>query len=197
MLNIDWVKILEQLKSLKGFRFYFIVVTIFLLILTFTFKDEISVRVKNMDFKRVEFREARDLKGLEVNLNTLIDTSLVMDYIVYIYQPKYKSYYKKVLTTSSDLVKSIARLQGSYIEDQTTINAGLKDNNYVMLSKDESTPDTDYLHELGMDYILVYRLGSIQEPIGEIQIVFRTKPTSEQIKVITKKLAPMIHMYIL
>lgn len=195
MLNIDWSKLIEQLKDVTGFRFYFLVTAALLLILTFIFKDEISIRVKNADFKRVEFKEVRDLKGLEVNLSTIKDSTM-SDYIVYIYQPKQKSYYKRVLTTSSDLVKSIMRLQGSYIEDQITINNAFKDSNYILLSKDKLTPDTEYLHELGMNYILVYRLGGSIQPIGEIHMVFILKPTQEKIDETIKKLAPLIHMYI-
>lgn len=195
-MNIDWAQMLAQLKEIQGFRFYFIVLLTFLLTLTFLFKDEISVRVKDMDFKRVEFREVRDLKGLEVNLETIMDTTMMRSYTVYIYQPKDRSYYKRVVLTNSDLVKSLSKLQSGYLQDQEQINNALGKQTYVFLDKETPLPETQHLHDLGEPYILVYKLGSGPDKVGEIVISFMKKPSEDYLLQLKAKLAPLTYMYI-
>lgn len=194
-MSIDWVKVLEQLKDIKGFRFYFLIAIMGVLIITFTFKDEISIRLKDMSLKRVEFRDVRNLKGLEVNLETIMDSTM-RGYAVYIYQPKDKSYHKRVVATNSDLVKT-PRLQGSYLEDQVTINEAFRNDDYILLDHTNPTSDTQYIHEMGIPYLFVYRLGPANGVIGEIQIGFDEKPDNKKIKELKTKLAPLIHLYVL
>lgn len=195
-MNIDWAQMLSQLKEIQGFRFYFIVFLIFALVLAFMFKDEISVQVKDMNFKQVEFREVRDLKGLEVNLESILDTTVMTSYTVYIYQPKDRSYYKRVVITNSDLVKSLSKLQSGYLQDQEHINKALIDNQYVFLDKDYPSPESQHLHDLGVPYILVYKLGGVNDKVGEISITFKSKPSDEYLKKLKAKLAPLTYMYI-
>lgn len=195
-MNIDWAQLMAQIKDIQGFRFYFIVFLIFAFATTFLFRDDISTRVRDMDFKQVEFREVRDLKGLEVNLESILDTSMMRSYTVYIYQPRNRSYYKRVVATNSDLVKSLSRLQGGYLQDQEVINRLLINNGYVFLDKDNPIPEVMHLHELGVPYILLYRLGRYNDVIGEIAISFNEKPSQEYINNLINKLSPLSYMYI-
>ena len=167
---MNWPELIKALKDLNGFRFYFIVTLIFFLVIGNVYKDTISVAVKDVTFSRVEFRECRDLKGLEVALEALSKKdSIITNFTVYIYQPKDRSYYKKVILTNDDLVKSTTSLQGSYLEDQPSINSQFAENDYVLLNSSMRDPDTKFMRELGINHLLIYKLHN-KADIGEIYI---------------------------
>lgn len=195
-MNIDWIGILATLKEISGFRFYFIVSLIFLLTLSVLFKDEISVKVQETTFKKVEFNEIRDLKGLEVNLNTLMDTTMMRSYTVYIYQPKDKSYYKTVAFTNSDLVKTLTRLRGGYLEEQQELTELLNTKGYGLLSFEDQNPSTAFLHELGINYMWIQKIGPPKKVYGEVRIDFKKKPTEEYLKELRNKLALANNLYV-
>lgn len=195
-MNIDWIGILATLKEISGFRFYFIVTLIFLLILSLLFRDEISVKVRETTFKKVEFNEIRDLKGLEVNLNTIMDTTMMRSYTVYIYQPKDKSYYKTVAFTNSDLVKTLTRLRGGYLEEQQELTELLNTKGYGFLTHEDENPNTAFLHELGINYIWVQKIGPPKKVLGEILIDFKKKPSDEYLKELKTKVSLANNLYV-
>lgn len=195
-MNIDWAGMLAALKEINGFRFYFIVSLIFLLSLSYLFRDEISIKVQETTFKKVEFNEIRDLKGLEVNLNTIMDTTMMRSYTVYIYQPKDKSYYKTVAITNSDLVKTLTRLRGGYLEEQQELTTLLDTRGYGLLSHEEPNPSTAFLHELGINYMWVQKIGPPKAVHGEILIDFKKKPTEEYLKQLRTKISLANNLYV-
>lgn len=194
---MNWPEIITALKDLSGTRFYFIVTLIFFLIIGNVYKDTISVAVKEVTFSRVEFRECRDLKGLEVALETLSKRdSIINNFTVYIYQPKDRSYYKKVILTNDDLVKSTLSLQGSYIEDQPTINKQFADNSYMLLNSTMDNTDTRFMRELGIDHLLIYKLHN-KTDIGEIYIGLKHQPSPQELTDLLKALSPLMYIYII
>ena len=194
---MNWPELIKALKDLTGFRFYFIVVLIFLLVVGNMYKDTISVAVKDVTFSRVEFRECRDLKGLEVSLLKIKERFPIIDnFTVYIYQPKDRSYYKKVILTDDDKVKSSLTLQGSYIEDQTTINEALKTKDYLLLDDSGDNPDIKFMRELGFEHLLIYRLHQ-RNNIGEIHLALRRKPTPQELTDVLKAISPLMYLYII
>jgi len=194
---MNWPELVKALKDLAGARFYFIVTLIFLLIVGNMYKDTISVAVKDVSFSRVEFRECRDLKGLEVALQQIQKTdTLIKSFSVYIYQPKERSYYKKVILTNDDIVKSTTSLQGSYLEDQATINEAFLTKNYLLIDNTIEGTDTQFMTELGIDHLLVYKL-QYKTVIGEIHLNLTHSPTQGELSHLVKTLSPLVHIYII
>jgi len=196
-VNINFSEVIKALKEITGPRFYFIVSLCFLAGLIYIFREPLTVTIQEISFERVEFREVRDLKGLEISLETLKDKKHYSNYTVYIYQPKYKSFYKRIILTDSDIVKAVSRLQGSYLDDQPTINNALSKGMYILLDYEDPKPDTQYLHDIGFKYLFIYKLGSAKNPIGEIHIGLSTKPTQKDISSLITDLGPLLHMYII
>lgn len=194
-MNINIAEIIQAFKNIRGPRFYFLTTLLFLSLLVYTFQDALVTKVKDITFEQVEFREIRDLKGLEVALERLYDPEIYNSYTVYIYQPKQKSFYKRMILTNSDLVKAVSKLQGSYIEDQPTINEHFKLNNYIILDHEHPKPDTQYLHDIGFQYLFICKLQNYVT-IGEIHVSFIKKPTEDQIIKLNRQLAPLLHMYV-
>ncbi len=198
MFNIDWQKILDGLKSLSSFRFYFVLLLAFFLLLANIYKDPITVAVKETTFAAAKFRECRDLKGLEVALNDINAKNKFIDsYTVYIYQPQIKPYYKKMLITNSDIVKKITTLQGSLIQDQPTFNDLLLKQDYFILQQDSPTHDTRFMKELNIDYLLVYKIADKNITIGEIVLILNEKPTPTQLDKLIKEISPLVYEYVL
>lgn len=197
MFNIDWQKILEGLKSLSSFRFYAILLLAFFLLLANIYKDPITVAVKETTFKTAKFRECRDLKGLEVALEDINKRNeFINSYTVYIYQPELNSYYKKMLITNSDLVKKITTLQGSLIQDQPTLNGLLSTKNYFILQQDSPTQDTQFMKELNIEYLLVYKFAD-KKMIGELMLILNRKPTPTELDKLIKEISPLEYEYII
>ena len=194
---MNWPEIIKALKDLAGARFYFIVTLIFLLVVGNMYKDTISVAVKDVTFSRVEFRECRDLKGLEVALQEISKKdTLINSFTVYIYQPKERSYYKKVLITNDDIVKSTQSLQGSYLEDQPTINTAFETKPYLLINDMLDSPDTKFMKELGFEHLLVYKLH-YKTTIGEIYLNLNHSPNQEELQRLVKVLSPLMYIYII
>jgi len=194
---MNWPDIIKALKDLSGMRFYFIVSLIFLLVIGSLYKDTISVAVKDVTFSRVEFRECRDLKGLEVALESLSKRdSLIKNFSVYIYQPKTRSYYKKVIITNDDLVKTTTSLQGSYIEDQPNINQKFEEGDYMLLNATSEEADSKYLRALGIDHMLIYKLHD-KVDIGEIHLRLNHAPNPIELQTLLKALSPLLYIYVI
>lgn len=195
---MNWAAIIDSLKNLTGGRFYFIVTLIFLLTLGNIYKDTITIAVKEVTFTRVEFRECRDLKGLEVALNIFVNNNskIVSDYTVYIYQPKDKSYYKKVLLTTDDIVKSTTTLQGYYLEDQPTINTEFKDKSYILFNGLGNNEDMSFMNDLGYTHLLIYKLH-YKTTIGEIYLKLKHEPNAQELETLIKGLSPLTYVYII
>lgn len=194
---MNWASIIQALKDLTGARFYFIAVLAFLLIVGSLFKDTIDIAIKDVSFSKVEFRDTRDMKGLEVALGRIKQAdSVIKSFTVYIYQPKERSYYKKLLITDDEIVKSTVALQGSYLEDQPTINTVFETKKYLMIDETVHNADIAFMKDLGFDNVLVYKLES-KTTIGEIHLNFYRRPTQEELNKILKQLAPLVYVYVI
>lgn len=189
--------IVQALKDIQGFRFYFIVFLIFIGSLAYMFKDTITVNVRNITTKQVEFREVRNFGGLENSLNSLFNADEQLGYAVYMYQPREKSFQKRILISNFDLIKSINKLQSMYLEEQPSINDRLKHFDYVLLTHEEPYPDIQYLHDIGLKYIFVHRIIDRVGIIGEIQFFFIDKPSDDTLKEISTKLKSTIFLNVI
>lgn len=161
------------------------------------FRDTITVNIKDVTTKEVEFREVRNFGGVENSLNSLFNSEEHLGYAIYIYQPQEKSFQKRLLLTNINLIKNIGKLQSMYIEEQATINKGLKLYDHILLSKDEPSPDTQYLHDIGMNYILVQRIRDTKGMVGEIHFVFESLPDQKTIEKLTTELRKTIFLNVI
>lgn len=194
---MNWAEIIQALKNLKSSRFYFVVVLIFFLLLGNIYKDPVTVAIKEISLSQVEFRECRDLRGLEITLNELNKKYRFIDsYGVYLYQPTDKSYYKKIILTNSDIIKSTVFLQGSYIIDQPSINEKLKNNDYFVIQEGSSDTDTKFMKEMNIDYLFVYKLHR-KEVIGEIVLLMNRKPNPIEMEALVKDISPILYRHII
>jgi hypothetical protein len=197
MFNIDWQKLLDTLKEISSVRFYFIVTLSFFLILANIYREPLTSAVKETSFTSAKFRECRDLEGLEVALDDINKRNeFINSYTVYMYQPLSRPYYKKMLISNSVLVKKISTLQGSLIQDQPTFNRLLAKEDYFILEADSPTDDTQFMKDLNIDYLLVYRVYD-KGMIGEIVLILTRKPTDQELKKLLKDLSPLVYEYVI
>lgn len=197
-MEINFAEILRVLKELSGLRFYLVLGMFLVGFLIFLFRDELSSKIQSYSVNEVEFREVRNLKGLENSLNAIqIIHPIVNSYVVYIYQPKEKSFYKKMILTNSDIVKSITRLQGSYIDEQKYLNDALEDVSYVVISEDDYINEMQELHFMGIKHVLIKKFVDTQNTIGEVHLFLNSKPNKEEVDLLLKDLSPLNYMYIL
>ncbi len=197
-MNIDFAEIIKALKELTGTRFFIVMILLTIGFFVYLFRDEMASAVQNtFTEKRIEFREVRDLRGLEMALNMIKTKYSVKNYAVYIYQPKEYAYYKKMILTDSDIIKSVTGLQGSYLDEQAYVNGILEENEYILLNEDEISDETAYYHSLGFNSLMIRRLKFNDAIIGEIYIIFDVRPSAELVQQISKELAPLNYVYVL
>lgn len=194
---MNWASIINALRNLTSARFYVTIALMFILLLGVIYKDAVTVAIKDITFNPVEFREVKDLKGLEVSLDQINKKfDFVDSYAVYIYQPKEASYYKKVVVTNSDVVKRSVSLQGSFLEDQPTMNNMILQQDYFTLDKGDKEEDIKFMKELGIESLFVYRLYK-KKTLGEIIFILKRKPNALELEELVKEVSPLMHMYII
>lgn len=198
-------QIIESFKGLGGFRFYFLSITIALIILIHLFKDTIVEFTKPKE-EIVEHRRIRDLSGLDVFLKTIYNESKHNNYLVFLYQPKLNAIVKTL-----ELIKDVhsiadpSRVNNVQLNTQPSLNRLFKrgKSTVVLVSKETAEPDLEYLTHLGLDYVLVIELEyyntSLEDykTIGEIYFSFIEKPSQEDIDEIVNKLLTVTNRYIL
>lgn len=201
--------VIDSLKNLTGFRFYVLVILLFLASLAWLFKDAIVVNIQNYTKQNIEFREVRNLGGLEKGMLGVIQNSesnldTCKGYAVYIYQPKEHSYQKRLVITDSDIIKTIVRLQSVYLDEQPDINNALRHSDYIFLSKDridnpQLNTTTQHLYDVFAPYILIYALRDVgtNDVIGEIHLAFDKELKTESITDLVSDLRRVAWLYIL
>ncbi len=193
-------KILEQLKDIHGVRFYFLTMLVFLLTTAYLFKQPITDYIKVERFSTIEFRECRDLLGLEKEMDRISAAyPIIIKYGVYLYQPKDNASYKRIILTNSDRVKTIPELQGRYLKDQPSINAALASQPYYLIDEFEINQKEDLylLKDLNVHNCVYIRLKAKGVIVGEIGMSFTKRPTPVELDIIMKELSPLLHTYIM
>lgn len=197
-MEINFAEILKALKDIGKLRFYFIVVIFAISFFIYIFREDVSAYFKEDITQKIEFREIKDLGGLEKSLDVIVlQEEDVEAYIVYMYQPKEYPFYKSMLLTDSELVKSINSLQGVYLDEQEYINELLKRNDFILLSKEDAIEDTRYIHAVGINYLLIKKLMYENEIIGEIHLLLKNKPTEVDLMRIYSLILPLKYIYII
>lgn len=196
-MNLDWVKILETLKDFKGARFYFIVLIALTLILITLFREEIAVRVKEMQVEKYELKVVRDMSGLKAYLSKVVSDNGALSYAAYLYQPKDKPFVKVKVATNSEIIDNDHRLMEAVLDLQKSINEKFREEDYILLDPNNPKPDTRYMHDKGLPYILVYKLQVSNIVEGEIYIMFSDKPTEDTVKAVRKSLASVMYRFII
>lgn len=192
-------RIVNTFKLLGNAKFYFTAFLIALVSISLIFKDTIEVGVKGKLFSSADFREARNPYALQSALDEVVkkDTNILY-YDVFLYEPKNKSFYKKLIVTNSEVVKNSPALQVRYLKDQPSINAGLDVGGYYLIDDIElRKPDLKLLKDLGVVSALYYRLSSNGTSVGEIVLRFKEKPSAQELDNLLKKLSPFLYTYII
>lgn len=196
-LNYLFDNLVEAVKDLKGFKFYFVVVLVFLFAITFTVKDSLTLYVKT--HTDIEFRECRDTPGLTDALSKMEHSnSNVKGYAVYLYQPKNNAIYKRLVITDDQIVKATPSMQGVYLKDEPTINMRLREDSYYLMTHDEAIKhiDTQILDDLNLTPTLFFALKSNGTVIGEINLKLDHRPTPAELDQILRALTPMLYSYV-
>lgn len=191
-------QLIITLKDVTGPRFYFVTVLIFIASLGYIFQEPITVVIKSKTFKAIEFREAKNLSGLKTGIDKiLLVHPNIMDYGVYLYQPREEAFYKKLVLSNNEVANTSSHMQGIYLKDQPSLNEAFKKTDYVLFDQlDLQKPDLVYLAKINTSYVLFYKLQINDEIIGEICIRFKQKPTLEEMGVLLPELSPLIYLYI-
>ena len=197
-VEINFAEIIKNLKELSSFKFFIILVIITIGFIAYLFRDELGTTLREISVKDIEFVQLKNFIGLEDNLDKLIQKYLFSEgYIVYLYQPKEKSFYKEMIITNSDLVKTTSSLQGFYLDEQKELNEKLLNSEYVILDQSSVINRENYLHELGINYLLVRRIRTTEGIIGEIQIILNKQPSDNELNQLKKDLTQIIYQYVL
>jgi len=198
--QVMFEKIVEHLKDITGARFYFLTLLLFLLTAGWIFKEPIIDYLKVDRFSKIEFRECRNLLGLEKEMNRISgDYPIILKYGVYLYQPKDNASYKKLVLTNSDEIKLIPELQGRYLADQPSINQVLAKQAYYLVDEVEiaNKEDLTLLKDLSIQNAVYVRLKAKGVIVGEINISLTKRPTANELDMIMHELAPLLYTYIM
>jgi len=183
-------------RSLGSLKFYFVAFLIALCILGVTFRDTIDLTVKGKLFSATDFRECRDPYKLQIDMDTIAKSNPNIDkYVVFLYEPKNQSFYKKLILTNSEIARNSPSLQMRYLKDQPSINAALDANGYYLVDQIDMQTKTDLkvLKDLGVVSVLYYRLSADGVPCGEIGIQFFQRPTPQELEKLLKQLSPILY----
>lgn len=184
-------QIINAIKDITGFRFYFLVLVLFLGFTLFLFKDNL----KQLTFKPQELQEVSNQAGLQVSLDHIKkEHPLITGYIFFLYQPKHDAYFKKMVTTDIELVKQNEYFNAMPLNAQKYLNYLLVEKEYALLEYTDTKAQAE-IHTYNADYVLVYNVY-VKETIGEIIFTFDVKPTPEEIQVLLKKLRPVKYFII-
>lgn len=197
-LNYLFNNVVEAIKDLKGFKFYFVVLLIFLFATTYTVKDSLTLYVKT--HTDIKFRECRDVGGLTTAMTDIMKHDTIVDsYSVYLYEPINNSIYKRVIVTNNVNVLHSPALQGIYLNTQPTVNRELEEHDYYLANYTEIAkhPDTQYWLNFGTATRLAYALKVNGKLVGEIWFKFRRDPTPIELDHLLRAATPLLYNYIL
>jgi len=198
-VEINFAEILKTLKDFAGFRFYFIIIIIVIGFGLFYFENEIKANLNKEEEIQIRFREVRNLKGLEISLDLIQEKyDFIEGYGVYIYQPIEKSFYKKIIITNSDLIKSISSLQGIYLDTQSSLNDLLLKNDAVILDVKSLPLNNDlFFYQVGISNLLIKRLTENGVLIGEIHFILNRDIEEREMRLLLNDVIPLKYIYIL
>lgn len=197
-LNYLFDNLVEAIKDLKGFKFYFVVVLVFIFSVTYTVKDSLTLYIKT--HTNIEFRECRDQQGLQTAMTKFeASNPLCKGYTVYLFQPKNNSIYKKLVVSDDSVILHTPLMQGVYLKDEPTINIRLNEDSYYLLTHDEAIKhiDTQVLADLNLTPVLFYALKVNNVIVGEINLNLDHMPTPAELDKMLKDLSPMLYSYVI
>ncbi len=199
-LNAIAGRVASTLQGFSNIKFYFIVGLVFIASIAFMLKEPITLYIKSKSFTSINFRECRDVSGLEKALNEVLQRHPNCEkYTVYLYQPKDESFYKKLILTTSVIAKNSPSLQSIYLKDQPTIMEAFKTRDFYLFDKNEAMDKQDlkYLYKLNINSALFFKLMINDQAIGEIAFRFKQRPSAEELDILIKELSPLIYMYVI
>lgn len=179
-----FTQVIEAIKDITGPRFYFIALLGFFSFLAVTFKDEI----KSYQFNPKELMTCSNEAGLVSKLVTIkAKNENIGGYIIYLYQPRTDSYYKKLVSTDIPFIKENAFYKSIPLNAQKYLNYILIDRESAYVDGSEGPRAMELTNEYGAEYIYVYNIF-MKETIGEIIFTFKSKPTQQQLEELDKEL---------
>jgi hypothetical protein len=192
-------RVVSTYNNFSDLKFYFTVIMAAFLALAYVYKDTIDLTLRNHAYSLTEFRECRNISGLEKDLSSLlVSNPNVVRYGVYLYEPKNQSFYKKLVLTNSEIAKNSPSLQSIYLKDQPSINEVFKTNPYYLVDRvDMEKPDLKYLADISTGCVLFYKLTVNGVTVGEINLRFINKPTPAELEDTIRKLSPLMYLYII
>lgn len=193
-------QILLGVKDITGPRFYFITSLIFLLLVGFIFQGAITTLVKSSLYTELEYREFRNVLGLDAALQSLTSKdSNVLEYGVYIYQPKNGSFYKLLTAGNSAIARNSPAVSRMYLKDQPYINEQFKTNDFFIADELDIKTKTDfeYSKQIGAKSVLFFKLKIRGTTIGEIVVRFKTKPSVIEVEKLIHDLSPLTYLYVI
>lgn len=197
-LNYLFDNVVEAIKDLKGFKFYFVVILIFLFASTYAIREPLTLYIKS--HTDLQFRECRDISGLNKAMEDIMKKDTVVDsYTVYLYEPINNSIYKREIASNDGNVLHSPTLQGIYLSTQPTTNRELDEHDYWLITPTEMAkhPDTQWFLSFGFQTNLAYTLRNNGKVIGEVWFKFKRDPTPIELDNVLHHAAPLLYNYIL
>lgn len=184
-------QVITAIKDIRGLRFYFLVMVLFVGFVLLTFKDDL----KQINFHPEDLNEVSNEQGLQTELTSIkASDKLITGYIFFLYQPKHDSYYKKLVATDIPFVQQNKYFNAMPLNAQKTLNYLLIEKEYALLEFDN--PEVaDQTNTYNADYVLVYNVY-VKETIAEVILTFDIKPSKDQINVLLKRLRPIKYFVI-
>jgi hypothetical protein len=199
LFNTIFARIANTFNGWSHVKFYFITGLIFFFSLAFIYRDSITMSVQTVIYNQIQFRECRDVIGLQKAFDGIIaKDTIIQSYGVYLYQPINNAFYKRVVLTNSENVMRSPSLQGIYLRDQPTLTAELKQNDYYIVDQKEAVrhPDLQYMIDISTDVRMFYALKLDGKLIGEIGVRFKHPPSTTELEQVLKDLSPLLYEYI-
>lgn len=196
-MNYLFDNLVQIIKDLRGFKFYFVTLLLFILIATYTIRDSLTLYVKT--HTSIEFRECRDIPGVTTAMAAIEKRNpLIKGYSIYLFQPKNNAIYKRLVLTDDPIVKGATSMQGIYLRDEPTVNIHLEQDSYYLITRDEALKhiDTQEIADLNLTPVLFYALKSNNAVIGEINLRLDHSPTPQELDKILKELSPILYNYV-
>lgn len=184
--------VLEQIKSIRGARFYFVIAVLFLFGIVFLFRSEISNFVNHStQTKELKLRRVNDVKINNV-INSVYDTATCHAYLLYLYQPAEPVIKKLELAVPSTL-KNEPEINEFVLHRQKELTTLLQVSRHVLLDAADPTVGTEKYHRINgmfIPYIYIYGIKNTDaDVIGEIHIWFKIRPSEDELKLIDSKMS--------
>lgn len=184
--------ILGNIKNIKGVRFYFLVIVLFLFSIIFLFKEEITTSFnKHIDEKELKLRHS-DTSKIRHVIEKVYNKDKSMAYILYLYQPE-RPVIKRLEMASTSVIENEMKLNEFILSRQRFIEEGFKRSDFILLDASHPIKGTEKFHRINgvfIPYIYIYGIRGVEDDVvGEVHIWFKDKPTDEELRIMTSGLS--------